>query len=106
MPATPDWLRRKVEAGELGHKTGKGIYAWKDGKPVKAAANPAPNTEMTDRLILPMVNVCVACLREGIVENPDIVDGAMVRHFNHDGASRICLETFSRHAPRCREVLG
>ena len=33
---------------------------------------------MTDRLILPMVNVCVACLREGIVENPDIVDGAMV----------------------------
>ena len=25
-----------------------------------------------------MVNVCVACLREGIVENPDIVDGAMV----------------------------
>ena len=78
MPAMPDWLRRKVEAGELGHKTGKGIYEWKDGKPVKAGAKPAQDTEMTDRLILPMVNVCVACLREGIVENPDIVDGAMV----------------------------
>jgi len=78
MPAVPDWLRRKVEAGELGDKTGKGIYEWKEGKPVKAAAKPAQDTEMTDRLILPMVNVCVACLREGIVENPDIVDGAMV----------------------------
>jgi len=78
MPPVPDWLRRKVDAGELGHKTGKGIYEWKDGKAVKAKAESAPNIEMVDRLILPMVNVCVACLREGIVEDPDIVDGAMV----------------------------
>jgi 3-hydroxyacyl-CoA dehydrogenase/enoyl-CoA hydratase/3-hydroxybutyryl-CoA epimerase len=33
---------------------------------------------MIDRLILPMSNVCVACLREGIVENADVVDGAMI----------------------------
>jgi 3-hydroxyacyl-CoA dehydrogenase / enoyl-CoA hydratase / 3-hydroxybutyryl-CoA epimerase len=33
---------------------------------------------MTDRLILPMSNVCVACLREGIVDSADMVDGAMV----------------------------
>jgi len=33
---------------------------------------------MIDRLILPMSNVCVACLREGIVDNADIVDGAMI----------------------------
>ena len=33
---------------------------------------------MIDRLILPMSNVCVACLREGIVDNPDTVDGAMI----------------------------
>jgi 3-hydroxyacyl-CoA dehydrogenase / enoyl-CoA hydratase / 3-hydroxybutyryl-CoA epimerase len=77
----PDWLRRKVEAGELGHKTGKGIYEWKDGKPAKAGAKPAQNTKMTDRLILPMVNVCVACLREGIVEDQDVADGAMVTGF-------------------------
>jgi 3-hydroxyacyl-CoA dehydrogenase/enoyl-CoA hydratase/3-hydroxybutyryl-CoA epimerase len=25
-----------------------------------------------------MSNVCVACLREGIVDNPDTVDGAMI----------------------------
>ena len=30
---------------------------------------------MIDRLILPMSNVCVACLREGIVDNPDVEIG-------------------------------
>ena len=34
--------------------------------------------EMIDRLVLPMSNVCVACLREGIVDNADVVDGAMI----------------------------
>jgi 3-hydroxyacyl-CoA dehydrogenase/enoyl-CoA hydratase/3-hydroxybutyryl-CoA epimerase len=33
---------------------------------------------MIDRLILPISNVCVACLREGIVDNADMVDGAMI----------------------------
>ena len=37
-----------------------------------------PDAEMIDRLILPMSNVCVACLREGIVDDPDMVDGAMI----------------------------
>jgi 3-hydroxyacyl-CoA dehydrogenase / enoyl-CoA hydratase / 3-hydroxybutyryl-CoA epimerase len=78
LPAVPDWLPRKLQAGELGQKTGKGIYEWKDGKPVKAGNKVAPENEMIDRLILPMVNVCVACLREGIVDDPDMIDGAMV----------------------------
>ena len=42
-----------------------------------AARSPQPR-EMIDRLILPMLNVCVACLREGIVEDADVVDGAMI----------------------------
>ena len=33
---------------------------------------------MIDRLVLPMSNVCVAALREGIVDNADTVDGAMI----------------------------
>ena len=37
-----------------------------------------PSAEMIDRLILPMSNVCVACLREGIVDNADVVDGAVI----------------------------
>ncbi|SHG06978.1 short chain enoyl-CoA hydratase /3-hydroxyacyl-CoA dehydrogenase [Bradyrhizobium erythrophlei] len=81
LPPTPAWLREKVARGELGRKTGKGFYVWKEGKADKAAASPSavrPTPEMIDRLILPMSNVCVACLREGIVDNADTVDGAMI----------------------------
>jgi 3-hydroxyacyl-CoA dehydrogenase/enoyl-CoA hydratase/3-hydroxybutyryl-CoA epimerase len=78
LPAAPDWLRDKVKKGELGRKTGKGFYEWKDGKAVKVPAPAQPTDEMIDRLILPMSNVCVACLREGIVDNADVVDGAMI----------------------------
>jgi 3-hydroxyacyl-CoA dehydrogenase / enoyl-CoA hydratase / 3-hydroxybutyryl-CoA epimerase len=81
LPPTPAWLRDKVTNGELGRKTGKGFYVWKDGKADKASGPPSaarPTDEMIDRLILPMSNVCVACLREGIVDNPDAVDGAMI----------------------------
>jgi 3-hydroxyacyl-CoA dehydrogenase/enoyl-CoA hydratase/3-hydroxybutyryl-CoA epimerase len=81
LPPTPAWLRDKVANGELGRKTGKGFYVWKDGKADKgsgATASAAPTAEMIDRLVLPMSNVCVACLREGIVDNADVVDGAMI----------------------------
>jgi 3-hydroxyacyl-CoA dehydrogenase/enoyl-CoA hydratase/3-hydroxybutyryl-CoA epimerase len=81
LPPTPAWLREKVAKGELGRKSGKGFYVWKDGKADKMSASPniaQPTPEMIDRLILPMSNVCVACLREGIVDNAETVDGAMI----------------------------
>jgi 3-hydroxyacyl-CoA dehydrogenase/enoyl-CoA hydratase/3-hydroxybutyryl-CoA epimerase len=81
LPPTPAWLREKVAKGELGRKTGKGFYLWKDGKADKSAVSPSmpePTEEMIDRLVLPMSNVCVAALREGIVDNADTVDGAMI----------------------------
>jgi 3-hydroxyacyl-CoA dehydrogenase/enoyl-CoA hydratase/3-hydroxybutyryl-CoA epimerase len=81
LPPTPAWLREKVAKGDLGRKTGKGFYVWKDGKPDKSSGSPSiaePTAEMIDRLILPISNVCVACLREGIVESADLVDGAMI----------------------------
>jgi 3-hydroxyacyl-CoA dehydrogenase/enoyl-CoA hydratase/3-hydroxybutyryl-CoA epimerase len=83
LPPTPAWLRDKVANGELGRKTGKGFYTWKEGKADKTSALGAspdvkPTDEMIDRLVLPMSNVCVACLREGVVDNADMVDGAMI----------------------------
>jgi 3-hydroxyacyl-CoA dehydrogenase / enoyl-CoA hydratase / 3-hydroxybutyryl-CoA epimerase len=78
LPDLTQMLHDKVAAGELGRKTGKGLYQWKDGAAVKDADVPAPEPEMTDRLILPMLDVCVACLRLGVVAEEEIVDGAMI----------------------------
>jgi 3-hydroxyacyl-CoA dehydrogenase/enoyl-CoA hydratase/3-hydroxybutyryl-CoA epimerase len=81
LPPTPAWLRDKVAKGELGRKTGRGFYVWTNGKADKSSASSAtrePSAEMIDRLVLPMSNVCVACLHEGIVDNADAVDGAMI----------------------------
>jgi 3-hydroxyacyl-CoA dehydrogenase / enoyl-CoA hydratase / 3-hydroxybutyryl-CoA epimerase len=78
MPEIPQWLRDKVAKGELGRKTGRGLYEWRNGKAVKTVEPQATTPEMTDRLILPLLDVCVGCLREGIVADEDTVDGAMV----------------------------
>ena len=78
MPATPKWLSDKVEKGELGRKTGKGMYHWKDGTAVKDSDAPPPSPDMADRLILPMLDVCVTCLRESVVADEETIDGAMI----------------------------
>jgi 3-hydroxyacyl-CoA dehydrogenase/enoyl-CoA hydratase/3-hydroxybutyryl-CoA epimerase len=92
LPDIPQWLQDKVAKGELGRKTGKGLYEWKNGKAVKqppaiphppqpasaAQANADGVAEMTDRLILPMIDACVACLRQRVVADEETVDGAMI----------------------------
>ena len=54
------------------------MYVWKDGKAVKDSDAPKPSPDMADRLILPMLDVCVTCLREGVVADEDMIDGAMI----------------------------
>lgn len=78
LPDIPDWFTKKVESGELGRKTGKGIYVWKDGKPQKQPHTAAIPADLQDRLVLPLLNACVACLREGLVANEDEIDGGMI----------------------------
>ena len=78
MPDAPQWLKDKVARGELGKKTGKGLYDWKDGHAVKSQDAAVPPADTIDRLILPMLDVCVTCLREGIVADEKIIDGAMI----------------------------
>jgi 3-hydroxyacyl-CoA dehydrogenase/enoyl-CoA hydratase/3-hydroxybutyryl-CoA epimerase len=74
----PPWFRNKVAAGELGRKTGQGFYRWKTGKIQKKKDVPEPAGETLDRLLLPMLNACMACLSEGVIDDEDLLDGAVI----------------------------
>lgn len=78
MPPAPDWLRQKVEDGKLGKKTGEGLYQWKKGKADKKDPSGGAPEDALDRLILPMLNACMACLREQVIEDEATADGAMI----------------------------
>jgi 3-hydroxyacyl-CoA dehydrogenase/enoyl-CoA hydratase/3-hydroxybutyryl-CoA epimerase len=72
-------LTALLAAKKLGKKSGAGFYVWQDGKAVKDAASGAPAPEdLTDRLILILVNECVACLREQVVTDADLADAAVI----------------------------
>jgi 3-hydroxyacyl-CoA dehydrogenase / enoyl-CoA hydratase / 3-hydroxybutyryl-CoA epimerase len=77
-PPLVEKLRALVEARKLGRKSGSGFYEWVDGKAQKPAATGVAPAGLADRLLLPMINECVACLREGIVADEDLLDAGVV----------------------------
>jgi len=75
----PTLLIELVEQKKLGRKSGQGFYVWRDGKAQKdAAENFVVPEDLEDRLILPMLNEAIACLREGIVADADLLDAGAV----------------------------
>jgi 3-hydroxyacyl-CoA dehydrogenase/enoyl-CoA hydratase/3-hydroxybutyryl-CoA epimerase len=71
-------LNTLIAARQLGRKSGAGFYPWRDGKAVKAPVTQAVPADLTDRLMLVLVNECVACLREQVVTDADLADAALV----------------------------
>lgn len=78
MPPISDDLRSRVDHGDLGKKTGQGFYDWSDGTPHPDADMSDAPEDLTDRLILPMLNACVEVLRKGVAKDADQIDAALI----------------------------
>lgn len=76
----PERFSNPPEQGKRGKKDGQGIYTWKDGKPVRpeVAKDYVAPADLEDRLILPFVNEAVACLHDGVVSDPDLLDAGII----------------------------
>lgn len=76
----PERLEIMVEKKNLGAKTGSGFYQYKAGKAVHDGADDSSDIpkDIADRMIFRMLNESVACLREQIVQDSDLLDAGVV----------------------------
>jgi len=78
--AEREFIKRYVDAGKLGKKSGEGIYRWKDDKAQKSAEKIAGHdlSVISDRLVNAYINECEAALKDGIVADADLLDAGMI----------------------------
>ncbi|MHB8747220.1 MAG: 3-hydroxyacyl-CoA dehydrogenase NAD-binding domain-containing protein [Gammaproteobacteria bacterium] len=76
----PARLRERVLAGRLGKKSGQGFYSYAHGKPVPVhqPSRPYLPPDISDRMILRLLNEAVACRREGVVTDDDLLDAGVI----------------------------
>lgn len=78
--AVPEVLKQQVAQRRLGRKTSAGFYDYKGSRLIrpKTQGRATPPGDIRDRLWLRLLNTAVACLREGVVTDADLVDVGMV----------------------------
>jgi 3-hydroxyacyl-CoA dehydrogenase/enoyl-CoA hydratase/3-hydroxybutyryl-CoA epimerase len=76
-PDAPQVLLNKVALGQLGKKTGQGIYRYENGKPVKGQPD-AWTPQTVEALVEPYLNEAQAVLAEGIVADAELIDAGLI----------------------------
>ncbi|MFP3897813.1 MAG: 3-hydroxyacyl-CoA dehydrogenase NAD-binding domain-containing protein [Dehalococcoidia bacterium] len=71
------WLKARIDAGDLGKKTGKGIYDWSKGRPEIDLSKAKEDFDPT-ALIAIQVNEATKLLEDGVVKSAEEIDKAMV----------------------------
>ena len=86
----PRCLVDRLARGDLGKKSGKGFYTWREGKPVKAEkakaakdkANAGPAAAAPEglarRLIQPLVDATRQRVEDGVVADADLADAGVI----------------------------
>jgi 3-hydroxyacyl-CoA dehydrogenase/enoyl-CoA hydratase/3-hydroxybutyryl-CoA epimerase len=73
----PKVLLEKVALGQLGRKTGQGIYRYEKGRPVKGPRGEF-RRELVESLIEPYLTETKAVLAEGIAGDADMIDAGLI----------------------------
>ena len=78
--SVPERLRSMIQAGKLGVKSGHGFYEYRNGKSVKSGKVDESSIppDISDRMILRLLNEAVACLTEKVVADADLLDAGMI----------------------------
>jgi len=75
--AAPQVLLNKVTLGQLGKKTGQGIYRYEKGRAIKGQPG-AWQGELAEALIEPYLAEAKAVLAEGIIADADLIDAGLI----------------------------
>lgn len=75
----PRCLAEKLARGDLGKKSGRGFYTWRDGKPVKDGQGGAQAPAgLAERLIQPLVDATRERVEAGVVADADLADAGVI----------------------------
>jgi 3-hydroxyacyl-CoA dehydrogenase/enoyl-CoA hydratase/3-hydroxybutyryl-CoA epimerase len=73
----PRLLANKVALGQLGRKTGQGIYRYENGKAVKGSPE-AHDAALIEALIEPYLAEAKAAVADGVVADADLADAGLI----------------------------
>ncbi|WP_241068644.1 3-hydroxyacyl-CoA dehydrogenase NAD-binding domain-containing protein [Achromobacter insuavis] len=75
----PRCLAEKLARGDLGKKSGRGFYTWRDGKPVKDGQGGARAPDgLAERLIQPLIDATRERVEAGVVADADLADAGVI----------------------------